>query len=580
MDMNKQELVRKDMVDMAERFPQMHQKYYAGVCKDKELMEVTTQPFWQSMRLSKKRLSEKGLTMEAIISKDGRETTMPGSEILPQRDGNHLVGNKIQYVVTNRHYLLNGKRIKKQREYEISHISMLQAEVEGEMATCPNCGYVSKLSGFIDGCDACGSRFTVEDFATKVSGFSLEENTWKKLRKTISKTMVFLGILTFILIVLGAISLALLILSEFNGDSAIVSLFGLLFSLDMAPLAVKCLISLPIIYMVTRTVSDHYYKRRFWGEEKILQVLSVFSAEDFCQKLEYKLRNIHMTDHAKEVSAFAVCPLEKVVAGYRNVVDCNVTRCMFQEIHKLESGYRMNVQVTMKLTCFDRQRIRNQYELLSLTMFGKEEVVKRGVKALREYKCKNCNNSINILEGSTCKYCDSVFDYADYDWVIESYEIERKPLNIFRTTRALMILSYLAVFLLHFLFLNGNSQKDSWLSLYNEVSESERILRECYEEIIMPDDMSPEAELVDAHYDIRTMRKEYHVQDGEEFVVDYISHLEADGFIFYEQNEEGSEYVLYRPEVLDGESGYFIMRITAEEEKIEVHIWPTDTLDE
>ncbi len=577
--MNKQDLIRKDMTAMAERFPQMHQDYFAGICKDNELMDMTTQPFWQSMRLSKKRLSHKGLTLETTISRDEKENLSRDGIIMPQQDGNHLVGNKIQYVVTDRKYLLNGKRIKKQKEYEISHISMLQAEVEGEMAACPNCGYMSKISSFIDGCDACGSRFTVEDFATKVSGFSLEENTWKKLRRTISKTMFFLGSVTLVLVVLGIISLMLLVLSELRGDGAINSLFGLLFSLDMVPLAVKCFISLPIIYLVTRIVSGHYYKKRFWGEETIQQVLAGFSAEDFCQKLEYKLRNIHMTDTAKEVSAFATCSLEDVVAGYRDVVDCNVTGCMFHNIHKNDGGYRMNVQVTMKLTCFNGKRIRDRYEKIALRVFGKDEVVNRGVTALREYKCKNCNNSLNILEGSTCKFCDSVFDYADYDWVIESYEIEKKPRNIFRTTRMLMVLSYVAVLLLHLLSLNDDRENDNWLSLYNEVSEMESILRECYEQITMPDDLNSAAELVDSHYDIRTMKKEYHIEDAEGFAEEYIAALEDEGFVLYELNEEVTEYTLYRPQELDGEQGYFMMKIGAEEDRMEVHIWPTDTLE-
>lgn len=581
--MEEQNVVKKDMVNMSVKFPELHHKYFADICKDDALLELTTQPFWQSMRLSKKRLKDNGLTMETIISRDYKEQNQQDSGILLGRDGTHLVGNNIQRVVTKRRYLKDGKVIKYQKEYEISHLSMLQAQVEDETAACPNCGYVSKIAQFMDGCNACGSRFTVNDFATKVSGFSLEENTWKKLRKTISKTTILLVFLTVALVILGILSLgavAVLLMSGQNGESAVMSLLGLLFSIDMVPLAVRCLLSIPVIYIIVRVVSEHWYKKRFLGEEKVQQVLERFSAEDFCQKLEYKLRNIHLTQEVGQVSAFATCSLEKIIPRYQQVVDCNVTRCRFDEIQAVQEGYRLKVQATMKLTCYNGKRIHTRYEKISLTLFGKEEIVKQSIKVLREYKCKNCNNSLNILEGSTCKYCDSTFDYADYDWVIEAYEIEKRPLNIFKATRAVMIVSYLAVFLLHLIFVSKDKENDTWYSLYSEVSEAEKLIKESYERIVMPDDLDAQAKLVDSHYDIISMRNLYEVEEVQDLTGEYISVLEGDGFTLYEQDVQVGQYILYRPEILDGEQGYFMMKVTAKEDTIEVHIVATDILEE
>ena len=576
-------VVKKDMVNMSVEFPKLHQEYFADNCKEDALLELTTQPFWQSMRLSKKRLKDNGLTMETIISRDYKEQNQQDSGILMGRDGSYLIGNNVQRVVTKRRYLKDNKVIKSQKEYEISHLSMLQAQVDGEKAACPNCGYVSKLAEFMDGCNACGSQFTVNDFATKVSGFSLEENTWKKLRKTISKTTVLLVFLTVALVILGILSLsavAVLLMSGQNGTSAVMSLLGFLFSVDMVPLAVRCLLSIPVIWLIANVVSTHWYKKRFQGEEKVKQVLENFSAEDFCQKLEYKLRNIHLTQEAKQVSAFATCSLEKIIPRYQQVVDCNVTRCLFEDIQTVQGGYRLKVQATMKLTSYTGKRIRTGYERLSLTLFGREEVVKQSVKALREYKCKNCNNSMNILEGSTCNYCDTIFDYADYDWVIEAYKIEKKPLNIFKMTRAMMIVGYLAVFLLHLVFVSGDTENDTWYSLYSEFSEAERLIKESYEQIAMPDDLDAQAELTDSHFDIISMRNVYKVEEAQELIKEYITVLEEDGFIQYEQDVQEGQYILYRPEVLDGEQGYFMMKVTAKENSVEVHIVATDTLEE
>ena len=70
----------------------------------------------------------------------------------------------------------------------------LKADVQGDMAICPNCGHEGKLSSYIDGCDACGAKFLVSDFETKVSGFSLEEDARQKSISNFIKAGVTVGI--------------------------------------------------------------------------------------------------------------------------------------------------------------------------------------------------------------------------------------------------------------------------------------------------------------------------------------------------------------------------------------------------
>lgn len=50
VSVEKKTFVREDMVKKSQRFPDFYSKYYNGVYGDTELQEMTTQPFWQSMR--------------------------------------------------------------------------------------------------------------------------------------------------------------------------------------------------------------------------------------------------------------------------------------------------------------------------------------------------------------------------------------------------------------------------------------------------------------------------------------------------------------------------------------------------
>ena len=142
-------------------FMQFQRDYYADKADDTMLMTRTTQPFWQSLRLSKRRLASKGLSMDVEISHDSKSKTIRDEGLQMRKDGYNLAGNKALNVKVQRRFYKNGKKISAIKNREICNLSLLKAEVNGDQAACPNCGYVSTISSFIDGCDACDSKFTV-----------------------------------------------------------------------------------------------------------------------------------------------------------------------------------------------------------------------------------------------------------------------------------------------------------------------------------------------------------------------------------------------------------------------------------
>lgn len=60
---------KKEMLSKASAFLDVQNQYFRNQLNDGEITEITTQPFWQSMHLSKKRLIEKGLISETTVQK-------------------------------------------------------------------------------------------------------------------------------------------------------------------------------------------------------------------------------------------------------------------------------------------------------------------------------------------------------------------------------------------------------------------------------------------------------------------------------------------------------------------------------
>lgn len=385
----RRDVMRQEMADLSWDFLSFYGEYYNGKGDDEELLEMATQPFWQSMRLSKKRLDSKGLTMDVELSDDSSRSAVADGRVHMSKDGTDLIGTSARRVLAKRRFLKDNKEIYAKREHEISAISLLKADIEGDTVACPNCGHVGTVQSYIDGCDACGARFTVKDFATKISAFSLEENMEKKLKKTTLHTVIVLAILTGLLMLFGAICfgiVAVKLMTGQNNAGIISSVVGFAMALDLVSVGIRCMILLPVVYIFLLVVVISRYRKRFIGTDIIKAVLPDFSAEDFCQNLEYKLRNIHMTDKASEVAVFAHCPLEKVIERYRDVVDGAMTRCYFKAIQVVDGGYIIDAEVIMRLTQYNGKRIRTRYEKLSLSLFGRKEVIQKKTAALREYK--------------------------------------------------------------------------------------------------------------------------------------------------------------------------------------------------
>lgn len=566
-------LVIRDMTNMAGRFPDFYAKYYNGIYRDTELLEMTTQPFWQSMRLSKKRLDAKGLCMDLELKDDFSQKKVRNAYVEVDTDGSNLVGMHHKNVISQRHFTKNGKKLRTKKEYEHLTIHMLQGKVDGENATCPNCGHVGKIAGFIDGCDFCGSLFTVKDFETKVSGFSLEENTAVKLKRTMNKTAIILGIITGALMLMGAICLGLVILLLMMGNDGlgtVGSVWGYMIAVDFVQVGFRCIWILLILYVILRIFLLNIYRSRIRGEEIVQNMIPEFSGEDFCQNLEYKLRNIHMTDNWVEVSAFASCPLERIVEKYKDVVDCNVTLCRFTGAYEQNDRYVVKAIITMRLTLCKERKIRTKYEKLMLTLDCRKNVINKKEMALHEYKCEGCASSINILEGSTCRFCGAPIDYSKYGWVIREYSIEKKPANIHAIASSVLIAIYALVFVVHLIHANGDTENDNWLTVYKDFVQTESEIKEMYETVPMPDDVDASAKLVDSHYDIISMTNVYEVYDAENIAMEYMPRLVEQEFIFYEEVSAEEKYVYYREEVIEGDPGYLIVTVTVSEDTLEV----------
>lgn len=582
MEQNMQQICN-EMDKNAYEFLEFQRAYHTDKANDQVLMERTTQPFWQSMRLSKRRLASKGLSMDVEIEGDKKSKTIEDERLHMRKDGHHLAGNKTLDVIAHRTFYRDGKKIFSIKNREICNLALLKTEVNGDQAACPNCGYVNTITSFIDGCDACDSKFTVQDFETKVSGFSLEENTSAKIKSTVAGNAKLLGALIAAFILLGIVALIFVAVRMYmgiEGVNMVDVILSLYTSIVMVPVTIKSIIILGIVYAVGASYLVSIYKKPILQEEIVKQILPDFSARDFYQNLEYKLRNIHLTDRAEEVNVFARCALNDIIPGYKNVVECDMTRLKFIDIQTDLDGYRLNVESELRLTECDEKRISTNYEKLNLTLFGKPEVIGKSVTTLRQYSCPGCRASINILEGGVCNYCGNTFDYSEFGWVIEAYENKRQPVSLYQFIKYAMIGLFILVFGGHILLPSGIGNP-SIFTMRQEFSEQMKSIENIYTSVQTPDALYEDVNCITSNDIILEQVATYRAKDAKAITEQYQSYLTSQGLQFYKMLDYG--FVVYTSFYLDTEETiqyYYRISVTYEGNDLTVEEEIVEDLEE
>ena len=533
---------------------------------EQNLMEQTTQPFWQSLRLSRKRLQQRELTVDMEMQEPARLADYDG----PWKDGYDYSCRRTQPVKMRRTYYRKGKKIAFLKTPEIAAASFLKADVQGDMVICPNCGHEGKLTSYIDGCDACGAKFLVSDFETKVSGFSLEEDARQKSISNFMKAGAVVGITAISLAVLaicaGGIMLLLLALGR-NGYNAVKAAAAMMLGIGLAPVFFRSLFYMLIIFIVMLIVMETRRKPRIQDESKVKAAIPEFSTGNFLQNLEYQLRMIHLADTAEQVRFFASCDLDTVVARYQNVVDCCICSVRFLEAETRGESYRISVEVRTRLTLDTGKKIRNRYEEIRLELEGRQEIVTQHGKALREYKCPNCGGSVDILGGGVCDYCNVAVDYRNFGWIITSYTNLGQPENPYAKILAAALGIYGIILAFSLVLMICSEDGKETLEIWQSIGRSSEYLEAVKQDIVYPDDVLEGLAETDSEESIFASAKTYACGDSEAVKEAYHEALLESGFIELQQYPEG--FAVYKIEdpseyTVDEEEEMFYLVICAE----------------
>lgn len=567
-------LTKQEMRKEVARFYETQKKYYNDELGDKELANEVTQPYWQSMRLMKRRLTSKGLRMDMPVWElpEERVNSRP-EQVTIHQDGSDTIGVSVRDVVAHRSFWCGNKKIYSKKEKEICAVHALKANVQEEEAACPNCGHIGKISEYIDGCDYCGCVFTVNDFETKISGFFLEENITAKVKKILKGAAIFCLVMGMLLLLLTILSFMGMIKADMAGGNdrgVLTNLITMVISASTVPVMWNTFTGLVVVSGIAGALLLFLFPKQIAGESIVKEVIPEFSAQDFLQNLEYKIRNIHFADSDAEAVTFTSCDMKDIVKQYKDVVDCSMRKLHFTDIRQDEEKYYLQLTADLKLSMYNGRRIRNKHERVQLTVSGKKEVFLKNTLAIREYKCPNCNGSVSLLEGGKCDYCGTNLDYENYSWLIDEYKTKLQIITGYGWIK-LGFVGIFLVMLLYNLSTADLADNEVW-ELYEEVGKAEQVLAEFFEDIEMPEELGLDVQLETMNKESRHRTYHYVVDNGIDTAKQYREKLEEIGYIYDEKYSADNQYDIYKPVEYEGDKAFFKIRVQFDESSMIIDI--------
>lgn len=437
--------VIEDKNDLMRRLSSFRKSYSDYLSNEHEeenssLQDYASQLMWHSITLQKKRMLKHNLTLE--MDSVRRAYSGKGSFIRENRyfDGRYKVNDVYEEISALRTIRQGGKIIGRIKDSEVAHFTFLSADqIGGNKIICPNCGNPATRENLLDGCDYCGTRFTLEDMQERVDSFGLRRDfrTSGSKKEAVKEVMfpwttliVMLPLIYFGLIGAFVYMPGTNIFLRLLTGLLAASLLGLLgWSLKSIFLTLVSPILLLLSAFSKSMTRKMIYSRKTEEEQEKIMAEQVrrrdplFSIQSFFGGIQNKLAAIHFAESPVEINAFSEKCMSSFTEKYKNVIDVDCQSMTMESYKADEQLQTATLNADLRLLELRGDKIKERSERLKMTVIKAAGCKTQAVCGASVLTCRGCGASLSLMEGKTCRYCGRNLDLKQFDWVIADYEI-------------------------------------------------------------------------------------------------------------------------------------------------------------
>lgn len=414
------------------------------VFENDAVQQDVTQIFRNVMQFQKNRLTRLGLTCEMVLRRM-QYTNEKGITTEIYSDGKYSITEVREEVAARTVYKKDGKEIFTKQDKDTANYTIIKAQQVGEdKILCPNCGVETTREVLLDGCDYCGTKFTVEDLGSRIAVFAFRPDYKLRYEKYLRQRNKLLldGLLAAVVAVfLGFTTYAVLHFSELLEEASggiILTILADLFAIVIA--SPVYIISFLIVYAnyiipavailgfiswritkAVRAIKNSAMLARD-REKEIRRFDPNFSIASFYSGLQNKLSSVIFAENQDQIQAFAAKDLSPLLGKYDNVVGVDVNRMEIKGYRTDQMLQHIDVDTVLLLTRYTGKKCYTQREHIRVQLAKAASCKTQAVCAPAVLTCKGCGASLDLLRGKRCPYCGRYMDLIQHDWVIQDLQ--------------------------------------------------------------------------------------------------------------------------------------------------------------
>lgn len=414
------------------------------VSENEAVQKDVTQIFRNIMQFQKNRLSRLGLTCEMVIRRM-QYTKKEGISTDYYSDGKYSIIDVKEEVAAKTIYKKDGQEIYTKQDKDTANYTIIQAKKVGsDKIICPNCGTETTREALLDGCDYCGTKFTVEDLGSRIAVFAFRSDfklRYEKFIRLRNKALVIALITAIVSVFLGFTVYGIThfseLLAEANGGIILTLLGNLFVTVIASPVYIISFIIVYAAYIIpiaavlvfvswkiskaVRAMKDAPMLARA-RENEIRRVDPNFSIANFYSGVQNKIASVIFADNEDQIQAFAEGDMTHLLGKYSNVAGVDVNRMEITQYSSDSLLQHADVDAVLLLTRYNGKRCVIRREHIKLKLIKATSCKTQAVCAPAVLKCKGCGSSLDLLKGKRCFYCGRNLDLVQYDWVIQDMQ--------------------------------------------------------------------------------------------------------------------------------------------------------------
>lgn len=430
----------RKLVDFRKHYSEFFGK--SRTLENESIQKDVTQIYRNILQLQKNRLTRLGLTCEMLIRRMAY-TKEDGIKRNDYADGKYSIMDITEEVAAKTIYKKDGKEIYTKVDKETANYTIIHARTIGEKEIiCPNCGVETTREALLDGCDYCGTKFTVEDLNSRIAMFAFRPDMklrYEKYERTRNRVILIAVIAAILAVFLGftvyAVITAPELLEKAEGG-ILLTLLASIFAIVIASpvyilsfLIVYAGVILPVVavlaaisFFISKKVKA-IKKRPMLArgqEEQIRKWDPNFSIAGFYSNVQNKLSSVIYAENEAQIQTFAYGDLTGLLGRFSDVVAVDVDRLELAAFSAGDKLQRAEVDAFLYLTRYNGKRCRVKKEKMTIALLKDAACKTQVVCAPAITRCRGCGASLDFLQGRKCAYCGREVDLIRYDWVIQN----------------------------------------------------------------------------------------------------------------------------------------------------------------